>query len=42
MDIWTKEWVNKDKMEDLGHQFHPWKFIPTTVAIKMMITKLRS
>lgn len=41
IDNWTKEWVDKAHMESLGHQFHNWRFIPTTVAIKMMMAKLR-
>ena len=41
IDNWTQEWVSKAQMEGLGHQFHNWRFIPTTVAIKMVMAKLR-
>ena len=41
IDNWTKAWVSKEEMEALGHQFSLYKFIPTTVAIKMMMAKLR-
>ncbi len=41
IDNWTQDWVSKAQMERLGHQFHDWKFIPTTVAIKMVMAKLR-
>lgn len=41
IDNWTQDWVSKAQMEMLGHQFHDWKFIPTTVAIKMVMAKLR-
>jgi hypothetical protein len=41
IDNWTKEWVTKSGMEKVGHEFHPWRFIPTTVAIKMVMAKLR-
>ena len=41
IDNWTQNWVSKAQMEELGHQFHDWKFIPTTVAIKMVMAKLR-
>ena len=41
IDNWTQDWVSKAQMEKLGHQFHNWKFIPTTVAIRMMMAKLR-
>ena len=41
IDNWTQDWVSKAQMEKLGHQFHNWKFIPTTVAIKMVMAKLR-
>jgi len=41
IDNWTQDWVSKAQMEMLGHQFHTWKFIPTTVAIKMVMAKLR-
>ena len=41
IDNWTQDWVSKAQMKELGHQFHNWKFIPTTVAIRMMMAKLR-
>ena len=41
IDNWTKKWVTKLGMEKVGHEFHPWRFIPTTVAIKMVMAKLR-
>ena len=41
IDNWTQDWVSKAQMKELGHQFHDWKFIPTTVAIKMVMAKLR-
>lgn len=41
IDNWTKAWVPRAHMESLGHVFHNWRFIPTTVAIRMMMAKLR-
>jgi len=43
IDNWTKEWVDRDHMEGLGHTFWPWykTILPTTVAIKMVMAKLR-
>ena len=43
IDNWTKEWVDREHMEGLGHEFWPWykTILPTTVAIKMMMAKLR-
>jgi len=41
IDNWTKAWVPRAHMESLGHEFHNWRFIPTTVAIRMMMAKLR-
>ena len=42
IDNWTKEWVSRDHMEGLGHDFWPlWKTIlPTTVLVKMLIAKV--
>lgn len=42
IDNWTKEWVDRDHMEGLGHDFWPWylTIIPTTVAIKMLLAKV--
>jgi len=42
IDNWTKEWVSREHMEGLGHNFWPWyrAIIPTTVAIKMLIAKV--
>ena len=41
IDNWSKKFVSKKEMEKLGHRFHPWRFLPTTVAIKMLMAKLR-
>ena len=41
IDNWTKAWVPRSHMESLGHEFHGWRFLPTTVAIRMMMAKLR-
>ena len=41
IDNWTKKWVIKERMESLGHRFRGWRFIPTTVAIRMAKAKLR-
>ena len=43
IDNWTKEWVEREDMEELGHKFWPWykTILPTTVAIKMTLGKLR-
>ncbi len=41
IDNWSKKFVSKQEMEKLGHRFHPWRFLPTTVAIKMLVAKLR-
>jgi hypothetical protein len=43
IDNWTKEWVDREHMEGLGHTFWPWykTILPTTVAIKMVMAKLR-
>lgn len=42
IDNWTKAWVDRNHMEDLGHNFWPWykAIIPTTVAIKMILAKV--
>ena len=43
IDNWTQNWVSKAQMEELGHKFWPWykTILPTTVAIKMVMAKLR-
>ena len=43
IDNWTKAWVEREDMEELGHDFWPWykTILPTTVAIKMAFGKLR-
>lgn len=43
IDNWTKAWVEREDMEELGHKFWPWNYtiLPTTVAIKMVMAKLR-
>ena len=43
IDNWTKAWVELEDMQELGHEFWPWykTIIPTTVAIKMVMAKLR-
>ena len=43
IDNWTKEWVSRDGMEVIGHNFHPWylTILPTTVALKMLWAKLK-
>jgi len=43
IDNWTKAWVEREDMEELGHEFWSWNYtiLPTTVAIKMLIPKLR-
>lgn len=43
IDNWTKAWVDREHMEGLGHEFWPWykTILPTTVAIKMVMAKLR-
>ena len=43
IDNWTKAWVEREDMEELGHKFWPWHLtiLPTTVAIKMAVGKIR-
>lgn len=44
IDNWSKAWVGRDGMtKGLGHTFWPWykTILPTTVAIKMVMAKLR-
>jgi hypothetical protein len=43
IDNWTKAWVEREDMEELGHKFWPWHLtiLPTTVAIKMGLGKIR-
>lgn len=44
IDNWSKAWVTRDGMtKGLGHKFWPWykTILPTTVAIKMILGKLR-
>jgi len=44
IDNWSKAWVGRDGMtKGLGHKFWPWykTILPTTVAIKMVMAKLR-
>ena len=43
IDNWTKAWVEREDMEELGHDFWPWykTILPTTVAIKMALGKIR-
>jgi hypothetical protein len=41
IDNWTKEWVTKERMESLGHVFHPWMFNAYQVALKMIYAKIR-
>ena len=41
IDNWSKKFVSKQEMEKLGHRFHPWRFLPTTVAIKMLLATIR-
>ena len=43
IDNWTKAWVEREDMEELGHDFWPWNYtiLPTTVAIKMALGKIR-
>lgn len=40
IDNWTKDWVHKAYMKSLGHEFHKWAFLPTTVAIRMLKARL--
>tara|TARA_B100002019_G_scaffold237890_1_gene212823 strand:+ start:638 stop:1039 length:402 start_codon:yes stop_codon:yes gene_type:complete len=40
IDNWTKKFVTKEEMEAIGHKFHSWRFMPTTVAIRMFIAKV--
>ena len=43
IDNWTKRWVTKEFMEDLGHTFHVSRmFYFWQVALKMLLTKLRT
>ena len=43
IDNWTKAWVEREDMEELGHKFWPWHLtiLPTTVAIKMALGKIK-
>ena len=43
IDNWSKAWVEREDMEELGHKFWPWNYmiLPTTVAIKMLLGKIR-
>lgn len=41
IDNWTKQWVPLEGMQELGHEFNSWLFIPYQVAIKMTWAKLR-
>ena len=43
IDNWTKAWVELEDMQELGHKFWSWylTILPTTVAIKMVMAKLR-
>ena len=44
IDNWSKAWVPQSGMtKGLGHTFWPWykTILPTTVAIKMVMAKLR-
>ena len=44
IDNWSKAWVERDGMtKGLGHKFWPWykTILPTTIAIKMVMAKLR-
>ena len=43
IDNWSKAWVERKNMEELGHDFWPWHLtiLPTTVAVKMVMAKLR-
>jgi hypothetical protein len=43
IDNWSKAWVEREDMEELGHKFWPWHLtiLPTTVAIKMLLGKIR-
>jgi hypothetical protein len=43
IDNWSKAWVEREDMEELGHKFWPWHLtiLPTTVAIKMALGKIR-
>lgn len=42
IDNWTKSWVSRGYMEELGHEFHPWykTILPSTVAIKLLLAKV--
>jgi len=40
IDNWSKKFVTKEEMEELGHVFQPIRFLPTTVAIKMLMAKV--
>ena len=40
IDNWTKKFVTKEEMEKLGHVFQPVRFLPSTVAIKMLMAKV--
>ena len=40
IDNWTMKWTSKEMMEALGHKFHAWRFLPTTIAIRMLKAKL--
>lgn len=40
IDNWTMKWTSREMMEALGHKFHAWRFLPTTVAIRMLKAKL--
>ena len=42
IDNWTKKWVSREDMEELGHEFHPWykTILPSTVAIKLLLAKV--
>ena len=41
IDNWTLEWVTKEHMEALGHQFHKRDYMFYQVALKMLATKIR-
>ena len=42
IDNWTKEWVDRDHMKGLGHEFRPLylTILPTTVAFKLLLAKV--
>ena len=42
IDNWTKEWVDRDHMKGLGHDFRPLylTILPTTVAFKLLLAKV--